>query len=100
MVKELRSDIMRRLTPAVIKKITDAPKPTKIAEVLAVTRALDGMAVNLDEIAEIINIAEPGRNIKAKQNDYNIAEVKNHPDLVVVGIAANNFVRYTSRLSL
>ena len=100
MVKELRGDLMRRLTPKTIKQIADAPKPTKVAEIVAVTKALDGMSVNLEEIAEVINIAEPGREIKAKADDYNADDIKNHPDLVVVGTPSSHFVRYAAKLSL
>ena len=95
MAMEIRGDLQRKLTPVVLKRIQEDPKPTKTAEVVVVTKELGGMAVSLEEVAEIINIAEPGRDIKAKESDYSVEELKNHPDLLVVTTPSACHVRYT-----
>jgi len=100
MIMELRSDITQRLTPIVLKNIRKAPKPTKVAEALAVAKELKGVAISLDEIAEVVNIAEPGRNIKARSTDYDIADLEKYPDLLLVKTPRETYVRYTGRISL
>jgi hypothetical protein len=98
MVKEIRGEIMKRLTDATINSIRQAPKPTPISEVVAVTKNFRGSALNLEEIAEIINIAEPGRNVKAKASNYQpISELERHPNLLVTRTPNDCFVRYTDK---
>ena len=91
---EIRQEIEKRLTPAVLERIRMAPKPTKVAEALAVTRELGGISVSLDEVAEIINVTEPGRDAKAKSRDYSAAELDRHPDMVLTTTPRGTFVRY------
>ncbi len=91
---EIRQEIERRLTPKVIEHIRVAPKPTKVAEALAVARELGGVSVSLEEVAEIINVAEPGRDNKARSKDYSSAELDRHPDLVLTTTPRGTFVRY------
>ncbi len=47
---------------------------------LAVAKELKGVAISLDEIAEVVNIAEPGRNIKARSTDYDTEDLENPTD--------------------
>lgn len=94
MTLELRGDITSRLNDAVLDNIRKAPKPTKTAEALAVAKELHGAAVSFEEIAEIVNIAEPGRNTKAKPKDYQLDELKKHPALVITTTPKANFIRY------
>lgn len=97
---ELRSDITRRLSQAVLENIRNAPKPTKVAEALAVAKELKGVAISLDEIAEVVNISEPERNIKARSTDYEITELEKYPDLLLVKTPRETYVRYTGNISL
>jgi len=91
---EIRQEIERRLTPIALEHIRVAPKPTKVAEALAVARELSGVSVSLEEVAEIINVAEPGRDSKARARDYSAAELDRHPDLVLTTTPRGTFVRY------
>ncbi|MEM4221815.1 MAG: hypothetical protein QW097_00050 [archaeon] len=95
MVLELRSEIMKRLDDNVLLSIKNAPKPTKVAEVIAVVKHFPGMALSLEEIAEIINIADPGRSTKAKPSDYNPMEIMKNKELVVISGPDGTYVRYT-----
>jgi hypothetical protein len=91
---EIRGEIEKRLTLPVLERIRVAPKPTKVAEVLAVVRELPGVSVSLKEVAEIINVSEPGRDLKAKFSDYSAEELDRHPDLVLTLNPRGSFVRY------
>jgi len=91
---ELRGEIEKRLTPPVLEKIRIAAKPTKVAEAVIVARELGGASVSLEEVAEIINIAEPGRDVKAKASDYPVNDLDRHPDLVLTITPMGSFVRY------
>lgn len=93
-VKELRKEIMSKLEEKVIDRIRAAPKPTKVAEVLAVAQEMGNVSVNLGEVAEIINIAEPCRNIKAAAKDYSSEELKKHPSLLVTTTPQGCYVRH------
>jgi hypothetical protein len=97
---EIRQEIEKRLTPPVLERIRLAPKPTKVAEALAVARELGGVSVSLEEVAEIINVAEPGRNVKAKQSDYSTKDLDRHPDLVLTITPRASFVRYVGGRSI
>jgi hypothetical protein len=97
---ELRPEIERKLTPVVLEHIRKAQKPTKVAEALAVTKELAGISVSLAEIAEIINISEPGRDMKAGASDYTLAELDRHPDLVLTTTPRGSFVRYVGGKTL
>ena len=91
---EIRQGIERRLTPQVLEHIRLALKPTKVAEVLAVAKELPGVSVSLEEVAGIVNTAEPGRDMKAKVKDYSVSELDRHPDLVLTTTPKAVFVRY------
>jgi hypothetical protein len=93
-IEPLRGDLQKRLTSVVIERIQKSPKPTKISEVVVVCRELKGMAVSLAEIAAVVNIAEPGRDIKARMGDYDVAEIERHPNLLPVRTPRGTFVRY------
>jgi hypothetical protein len=97
---ELRGEIEKRLTPFVLDKIRTATKPTKVSEVVVVTRELVGMSVSLEEVAEIINVAEPGRDSKAKGKDYSVVELDKHPDLIVTTTPRGAFVRFVGGRTL
>jgi transcription initiation factor TFIIIB Brf1 subunit/transcription initiation factor TFIIB len=97
---ELRGDISKRLNHTVLESIKKAPKPTKVAEALAVVKELGGVAVSLDEIAEIINISEPGRDEKARASDYLIKDLDRHPDLLLVKTPRETLVRYVGTRSM
>jgi len=97
---EIRQEIERRLTPVVLEHIRLAPKPTKVAEALAVAKELSGVSVSLNEVAEIVNIAEPGRDVKAKPSDYSTRELDRHPDLVITITPRGSFVRYVGGRSI
>lgn len=100
MVIELRAEVVKRLTPPVMDRIRKAPKPTKVAEALAVTKEFKGVALSVGEIAEIINIAEPGREEKAIGRHYDPAELGRHPDLLLIRTPGGTFVRYAAGLRL
>lgn len=95
MVKEIRREIIAKLDDKILDRIKKAPKPTKVAEALAVAKEMAGMSLSLGEIAEVINIAEPGRNIKAAESDYTIADLKRHPSLLITTTPQGCFVRFT-----
>lgn len=97
---ELRGDISKRLTTNVLESIRKAPKPTKVAEVLAVAKELGGVAVSLDEVAEIINISDPGRDEKARANDYSVRDLDKHPDLLLVKTPRETLIRYVGARSI
>lgn len=94
MALELRGDISSRLNDAVLDRIRKALKPTKTAEALAVAKELKGVAVSLEEVAEIVNISEPGRNTKARVTDYEINELRKHPSLIITTTPKADFIRY------
>jgi hypothetical protein len=97
---EIRQEIEKRLSPVVLERIRLAPKPTKVAEALAVAKELPGVSVGLNEVAEIINIADPGRDVKAKPSDYATNELDRHPDLVITITPRGSFVRYVGGRSI
>lgn len=99
-VMELRGEITKKLSSVTLEKIKKAPKPTKVAEALAVVKELEGTAVSLDEIAEIVNIADPGRDAKARASDYVLEELGKHPDMLLVKTPKETFVRYTGGRSI
>ncbi len=96
---ELRGDITRKLTPAVMERIREAPKPTKTAEVVIVTREFKGMALSLEEIAEIMNISDPSRQ-RSRASDYEVRELEKHPELLVIKTPTATYVRYVGLRSL
>ena len=96
---ELRKTVEQKLTEEVINKIANAPKPTTTAEVVAVCKQLEGMALSLQEIAQIINIAEPNRDTKATADDYTISELEKHPNLLVVRTPLETAVRYVPKIT-
>ena len=91
---ELRKEVAEKLTPVTIDRIRKALKPTKTAEAMAVVKELKGVSLSLDEIAEIINISEPGRGVKAKASDYSSEELGKNPELIITRTPKNCFVRY------
>ena len=95
MIQPLSPALERMLTERVLERIRNAPKPTKTAEVVAVAKELKGVALSLDEVATIINIAEPERDVKARASDYDPEELKKRPDLLVITTPRGTFVRYT-----
>ena len=91
---ELRPRILDHLTPLVLERIRKEPKPTTIAEAIVVVKHFDGMALNLDEIAEIINIADPGRSKKARASDYDLNELDKHDTIRLIKTPNETLVRY------
>lgn len=96
----LKKQIEDRLSSYVLELIRKEPKPTPVAEALAVVKHMKGMSLTTAEIAEIINISEPYRNVKAKPNDYAYDELKRHPDLLITRTPSDIFVRYVGGRSL
>lgn len=96
----LRRVIEERLSDYVIDQIRKAPKPTPVAEALAVTKQFRNMGLSTSEIAEIINIVEPYRDLKAKPNDYLYDEMKKHSDLLVTRSIDDIFVRFVGGRAL
>ena len=92
-----RKQVSEKLTPDVMDKIRKSPKPTKVAEVLAVVKQFPGMAMTFDEIAEIINVSDIGREEKSRPSEYNAAEVAKHPDMRVVRTPTETFIRYVNQ---
>ena len=92
---ELRNEITSKLDNMVLNKIKNSPKPTKVAEVIAVTKNFPGMAFGFDEIAELINISNPGASEKSRESDYDANEIKRHPDLLIVHTPDKTYVRFT-----
>jgi len=95
---DLRNPITERLDEATMNKIAAAPKPTAIAELIAVAKNFPNLLLGLDEVAEILNIAQPGRDRKAKATDFEIAELKKHPNIRVVQTGDQIFVRFVPGL--
>ncbi len=93
----LRGSIKEDLSEEALRRISSAPKPTKIAEVLAVTKEFEGKALNLMEIAEIANIAEPGKRERSSADEYPVEDIKKHPNLRVIQNPSETYIRYTSR---
>jgi hypothetical protein len=91
---DLRGDLTKQLTPQVMDKIRKAPKPTPVAEALAVTKEFQGRALSLEEIAEIVNLCDPGRDRRAKASDFNPDELNRHPELLLVRTPRECMVRY------
>jgi len=94
---ELRRNIEQKLTSKVLDEIADAAKPTKTAEVVAVVKQFPGMALSLEEIALIANIAEPGRDVKARASDYDVSEVQRYPEMLIVREPHGVSVRYSPK---
>ena len=97
---QLRSEIAGRLNDVSLARIKNAPKPTKVAEAVAVLKELKGISINLKEIAEVINVAEPGRGVKARGVDYDVRELARYPDLIVTETPNAVFARYVGAKSL
>ena len=97
---ELRSEIEERLTPFVLEKIRTAIKPTKISEVVVVARELGGISISLEEVAEIINVADPEKKTKARVADYSAIELDKHPDLILTTTPRGSFVRFVGGRNL
>lgn len=93
-MKELRGNIKNGLNEEMLRRIKNAPKPTKTAEALAVVKEFDGNAISLSEIAEIVNIANPGRDERAKSEEYCVKDLRKHPELRVVATPNETYVRY------
>ena len=89
-----RKQLSEKMTTQVLNKIRDAPKPTKVAEALAVVKQFPGIAVSLDEIAEIRNISDPGNPEKSKASEYNPDEIGKHPEMRIVRTPGETLVRY------
>jgi len=96
---ELRKEITSKLNNSILMKIKNSPKPTKVAEVIAVTKNFPGIALAFDEIAELINISNPGADEKSRESDYDENEIKRHPDLLVVHTPYKTYVRFTGETS-
>lgn len=90
---DLRPEIQKALNPKVIDSIRRAPKPTPVAEVLAVAREFGGKALSLDEIAEIVNLSDPGKTPRAKAANYHAQEIVKHPELLLVRTPRETLVR-------
>jgi len=94
-MKKLRGSIERNLDEETLSRIKAAPKPTKVAEALAVAKEFRGKALDLSEIAEVANIANPGREEKSNKDEYPVEEMRKHPDLRVLSTPKGAYVRYT-----
>ena len=90
---DLRGDLTKELTPQAIDRIRKAPKPTPVAEALAVVKEFSGKALSLEEIAEILNLSDPAGR-RAKAADFNPEELKRHPKLLLVRTPQECMVRY------
>ena len=90
---DLRPEIQKILNSKAIDNIRKAPKPTPVAEVLAVAREFGGKALSLEEIAEIVNLADPGKSPRAKAANYLSQEITKHPELLVVRTPRETLVR-------
>jgi len=93
-MKELRGSIEKELHEEKLHRIKAAPKPTKVAEAIAVTREFEGKALSLSEIAEIANIANPGREERSTEEQFSLEEMRKHPDLRVISTPKGSFIRY------
>ena len=92
-----RKPLAEKINDRVLDKIKKAPKPTKVAEVLAVIRQFPGMALTFEEIAELNNISEFGKPEKAKASDYvaALADIRKHPEIRVIITPSETVVRFT-----
>lgn len=93
-MRELRGDVKNNLNEEVLRRIKSSPKPTKVAEAIAVVKEFDGKALSLGEIAEVVNVAEPGREQKATEEEYPVKEMRKHPNLRVITTPKETHVRY------
>jgi len=100
MIMPLRKEIEERLSNYVIEQIRKEAKPTKVAEALAVVKYFKNMSLSTEETAQIINIVEPYREVKAKASDYDYDEMKKHPDLLITRTPTQVFVRYVGGRTL
>lgn len=91
---DLRGDVTRELSPQIMDRIRKAPKPTPVAEALAVVKEFQGKALSLEEIAEILNLSDPGRERRAKVSDFDPDELNRHPELLLVRTSRECMVRY------
>ena len=91
---KLRASIKEQLNEEILRRINSAPKPTSVAEAIAVTREFEGKALNLMEIAEIANIADPGKDEKSSAANYSTEAMRKHPDLRVIQNPNETYVRY------
>lgn len=89
-----RTQLSEKMTTSVLNTIRDAPKPTKVAEALAVVKQFPGIAITLEEIAEIKNIADPGNPEKSRASEYNSDEINKHPEMRVIKTPNETLVRY------
>ena len=90
---DLRGDLVNQLTPPVLDRIRKAPKPTPVAEALAVVKEFQGKALSLDEISEILNLSDPARE-RRKAGDFDPEELKRHPELLLVRTPTECMVRH------
>ena len=90
----LKPRIEEKLDENTIQKIAAAPKPTPVAEAIAVTKQFEHISLDLEEIAEILNIAEPGKNKRAKASDFDVQEMRKHPNLRVIQSAGRVYIKY------
>lgn len=91
---DFRRQIADKLNDSVLDKIKNAPKPTKVAEALAVVKQFPAMALTFEEIAELINLADTGKEGKSKASDYDINEIRKHPEMRVVRTPSETLIRY------
>jgi len=91
---DLKPRIAENLTEETLQNIAAAPKPTSTAEAIAVTKQFGHVSLDLEEIAEILNIAEPGRDKRAKVSDFDVEEMRRHPNLRVIRTGDLIFIRY------
>ena len=95
-----RRQISEKMTTSVLEEIKKAPKPTKVAEVLAVVKQFPGIAITLEEIAEIANISDPGKDEKSTPEEYNPDEINKHPEMRVIRTPTETLVRYLDQAVL
>ncbi|MEM0372552.1 MAG: hypothetical protein QXO69_01790 [archaeon] len=91
---DFRRQLAEKINDNVLNKIKNAPKPTKVAEALAVVKQFPAMALTFEEIAELVNISDPGADEKAKASDYDVNEIRKHPEMRVVRTPTETLVRY------
>ena len=89
---DLRSIITENLTQPTMDKIAAAPKPTPTAEVVAVVKEFE-VGLNLNEIAEILNISNPGGR-RASAKDFDVEALRQHPQLRVIRSLDDITVKY------
>ena len=90
---DLRGDLTNQLTPPVMDRIRKAPKPTPVAEALAVVKEFKGRALSLEEISEVLNLSDPARE-RRRAKDFDSEELKKHPELLLVRTPTECMVRY------